>query len=521
MEEFSARTRAKNLEAMASEPVDVLVIGGGIVGAWTALTSALRGHRTALVEKGDFASGTSGKTSRLIHGGLRYLQQLRVRVVRRAARERDVLLQIAPGLVKPLTFLIPVYRDRGPKKWQLRFGLWLYDALSKEKTLPRRRWLTPDEAMKREPSLSRTGLVAAAEYADAVTRDARLVLAVIRKASEAGALVANYARVTELVREGGRVVGALVLDEESGGLSTIRATAVVNATGVWVNDLQAEGRKLRLRPTKGIHLLIPRNRIGNRGAVTLPTHDGRVIFVLPWGELALVGTTDTEHSGAKDDVEATPEDVEYLLNVVNAGFPEARSTRADVVATYAGLRPLIDTGETKESGISREHKIIVDPDGLVTVAGGKLTTGRAMATQVLWTIENQQFFEVAARHPARVMSDSMQRIQDAREREKTGDTRSIMLEDAGVAAGATDLGPVVVRAVRHEMAIHVDDVVVRRTGLFHELADQGARLASIVVEAMGANLGWDDGRRAAELERYRRIVEANRRWREGGHDDRP
>ncbi|HTD81582.1 MAG TPA: FAD-dependent oxidoreductase, partial [Thermoplasmata archaeon] len=164
-EEFSARTRAANLAAMAREPVDVLVIGGGIVGAWTALTAAMGGHRTALVEKGDFASGTSGKTSRLIHGGLRYLQQLRIRVVRRAARERDLLLKIAPGLVKPLTFLIPVYRDRGPKKWQLRIGLWLYDALSKEKTLPRRRWLTPDEVMKREPSLSRTGLVAAAEYA--------------------------------------------------------------------------------------------------------------------------------------------------------------------------------------------------------------------------------------------------------------------------------------------------------------------------------------------------------------------
>ena len=520
MEEFSARTRTANLEAMAREPLDVLVIGGGIVGAWTALTAAMRGHRTGLVEKGDFASGTSGKTSRLIHGGLRYLQQLRVRVVRRAARERDLLLRIAPGLVKPLTFLIPVYRDRGPRKWQLRLGLWLYDALSKEKTLPRRRWLSPEEATRREPSLSQTGLVAAAEYADAVTRDTRLVLAVIRNAAEAGALIANYARVTELVREGGRVVGARVLDEESEGLSIIRATAVVNATGVWVNDLQAEGRKLRLRPTKGIHVLIHRNRIGNHGAVTLPTRDGRVIFVLPWGELALVGTTDTEHPGENEEVEATAEDVEYLVKAVNEGFPEARVTRADVVATYAGLRPLIDTGETKESDISREHKIIVDPDGLVTVAGGKLTTGRAMATQILRTIENQEFFENARRHLARVMSDSMQRIQEAKEREGQGDTRRIILEDAGVAEGASDLGPAVVRAVRDEMAIHVDDVLVRRTGLFHELADQGARLSSFVVEAMGANLGWNAARRAAELDRYRRIVETNRRWREGGHDAR-
>lgn len=509
-EEFSARTRAANLESMAREPLDVLVIGGGIVGAWTALAAAMRGHRTALVEKGDFASGTSGKTSRLIHGGLRYLQQLRIRVVRRAARERDLLLRIAPGLVKPLTFLIPVYRDRGPPRWQLRIGLWLYDALSKEKTLPRRRWLSPEEAMRREPSLSQTGLVAAAEYMDAVTRDARLVLAVIRKSAEAGALVANYARVTELVREGRRVMGARVTDEERGRSSTILATAIVNATGVWVNDLQAEGRKLRLRPTKGIHLLVHRNRIGNRGAVTLPTHDGRVIFVLPWGELALVGTTDTEHPGEKEEVEATPEDVEYLLKVVNEGFPEARVTRADVVATYAGLRPLIDTGEMKESDISREHTIIVDPDGLVTVAGGKLTTGRAMAMEILATIENGEPFKELRRHPSRGLSNPGPRNME-----------TVALDDPGAAVDPTNLGPAVVRAVRHEMAVHVDDVLVRRTGLFYELADQGARVASVIVEAMGAELGWDAGRRADELGRYRRMLKANRRWREQGNDVRP
>jgi glycerol-3-phosphate dehydrogenase len=515
MEEFSARTRATNLETMAAEPVDVLVIGGGIVGAWTALTAAMRGHRTALVEKGDFASGTSGKTSRLVHGGLRYLQKLRIRVVRRAARERDLLLRIAPGLVKPLRFLIPVYRDRGPRGWQLRLGLWLYDALSKEKTLPRRKWLTREEALALEPSLSPAGLVTAAVYADAMTRDARLVLAVIRKAAHAGALVANYARVTELIREKGKVAGARILDAESGVLRTVRAKAVVNATGVWVNELQGEGRKLRLRPTKGIHVLVTRNRIGNREAVTLPTHDGRVIFVLPWGELALVGTTDTEHRGEKDAVEAAPEDVEYLLQVVNEGFPEARLTRADVVASYAGLRPLIDTGERKESNISREHKIIVDPDGLVSVAGGKLTTGRAMATEILRAIENRQRIEEIRSDTARATRLPKRRFREARGREERGDTRRIALEDAGASVDVTNLGPAVARAVRQEMAVHVEDVLLRRTGLFYELADQGVRLAPVVVEAMGAALDWDAGRRAMELARYRGVLGANRKWREG------
>ncbi len=362
------------------------------------------------------------------------------------------------------------------------------------------------------------GLVAAAEYADAVTRDARLVLAVIRKASEAGALVANYARVTELVREHGAVAGARVLDEESGVPRTVRANAVVNATGVWANELQGEGGKLRLRPRKGIHVLVPRNRVGNRNAVTLPTHDGRVIFVLPWGDLALVGTTDTEHPGGKEGVEATAEDVTYLLKLVNEGFPEARLGRGDVVATYAGLRPLIDTGETRGSDISREHKIIVDTDGLVTVAGGKLTTGRAMATEILWAIENQKVFKELRGDPSRAMSDSKRRIRQATEREERGDTRRIILEEAGTTMEIMNLGPAVARAVRHEMAIHVDDVLLRRTGLFHELADQGLRLAPVVVEAMGADLGWDASRRAAELDRYRHILEANARWREGGRD---
>ena len=518
MPEFSARTRAANLEAMAGEAVDVLVIGGGIVGAWTALTAAMRGYRTALVEKGDFASGTSGKTSRLVHGGLRYLQQFRIGVVRRAARERDLLLRIAPGLVKPLTFLIPVYRDRGPRRWQLRVGLWIYDALSREKTLPRRKWLTPEEALQSEPSLSAAGLVAAAEYADAVTRDARLVLSVILKASEAGAIVANYARVTALVREHGAVTGALILDEESGIVRTVRAKAVVNATGVWVNELQGADARIRVRPTKGIHLLVPRNRIGNRNAVTLPTHDGRVIFVLPWRELALIGTTDTPHRGERESVEASPEDVEYLLRVVNEGFPGAHLTEADVVATYAGLRPLIDTGEGKESDISREHRILLDPDGLVTVAGGKLTTGRAMALEILSTIENALFRKEIRKSRSRATGDSEGRILKAAGRSERDDTRGITLHVMDETLDPANVAPAVARVVRQEMALHVDDVLVRRTGLFYELADQGARTAPVVVEAMGRELGWDSVRRASELERYRRILDSNRKWRAGGHN---
>ncbi len=490
MNEFSARTRAANLAKMAAEPLDVLVIGGGIVGAWVAATAAVRGYRTGLVEKGDFASGTSGKTSRLIHGGLRYLQQGRIGVVRQAARERDLLLRIAPDLVKPLTFLLPVYHGRGPKGWQLRFGLWLYDALSREKALPKRVWLSREEALGREPKLDPEGLVRGVLYSDAITRDARLVLRVIRAAAEAGALVANYAAVPDLIREDGRVRGARVRDEEEATVRDVRAGVVINATGVWVGDLQDPARRLRLRPTKGIHVFVPRGRLGNEGAVVLSTRDRRIIFVLPWGALTLIGTTDTDYRGERERVAADPKDVDYLLEAVNEGLPGARLTAKDVVSTFAGLRPLIDTGEQRESDISRSHEIVVDPDGLVSVAGGKLTTGRAMADDVLRRIgpslpPNANVF----------------------------DTRSLSLEGPEPDFGG-DIRAAAAHAARHEMAMHVDDVLVRRLGIVYEREDHALPLAAAVAEGLGGDMGWDAEQRRREVDRFREIVSRNEAWRE-------
>ncbi|HEV8595862.1 MAG TPA: glycerol-3-phosphate dehydrogenase/oxidase [Thermoplasmata archaeon] len=491
MNEFSVQTRAANLAVMAERPLDVLVIGGGIVGAWIAATAAVRGYRVGLVEKGDFASGTSGKTSRLIHGGLRYLQRFRIRVVRQAARERDVLLRIAPDLVRPLTFLLPVYRGRGPKGWQLRFGLWLYDALSREHALPKRVWVSREEALGREPALNPEGLVRGVLYSDAITRDARLVLRVVRAAADAGALVANYAAVTELIREEGRVRGAKVRDGEDGSVRDVRARVVINATGVWVGDLQDPARRLRLRPTKGIHLFVRRDRLGSEGAVVLPTRDRRIVFVLPWGELALIGTTDTDHRGDRERVAAAPADVEYLLAAVNEGFPRARLTAKDVVSTYAGLRPLIDTGERRESDISRAHEILVDPDGLVSVAGGKLTTGRAMAVDVLRRI--------ASSLPPNT---------------KAVETRALSLAGPEPDLGG-DVGKAAIHAARHEMAVHVDDVLVRRLGIYYERKDHALGDVAAVVNALGDELRWNEERRRREMERLRNLVAEGEAWRGG------
>src|SRR3989454_7107839 len=296
--EFSARTRAANLERMRNESFDVLVVGGGVVGAGVARDAACRGLATALVDRGDFAGGTSGKTSRLVHGGLRYLRNYRFGLVRRAVRERDLLLRNAPGLVHPLPFLIPAYADPGPSRTLLPFGPFLDDLLSKAKTLPRRSWLSAEEAREREPRIAGRGLAGAGLYYDPWTDDSRLVLAIVQDAAAAGAAVANHVEGQGLVHEGSRVAGARLRDAMAGASFEVSARFVVNATGVWLDRLRTARRGPTIRPTKGIHVFVPRAKIGNRSALALSAkRDGRIVFVLPWGNLALVGTTDTDFRG--------------------------------------------------------------------------------------------------------------------------------------------------------------------------------------------------------------------------------
>lgn len=314
--DLSPRGRAVNRDRMAAEPFDVVIVGGGIVGAGVARDAASRGLRTALVERGDFASGTSGKTSRLVHGGLRYLKNLKIGLVRSAVRERDVLVRTAPRLVRPLAFTIPTYAGKGPGKAALQFGLFLYDVLARDNVLPRREWLSPDRVRAREPKLSAEGLRGGGRYHDALTNDARLVLAIIRAAADAGAVVANYVEATGVVREGGPVAGVRARDRlDSARNFVVRAPLVVNAVGVWLaSPYAADVPTLAMRPTKGIHVLVRRERVGNQEAVVLSAkRDRRTIFVLPWGDLALIGTTDTDYRGDLDAPLPDADDVAYLL----------------------------------------------------------------------------------------------------------------------------------------------------------------------------------------------------------------
>jgi glycerol-3-phosphate dehydrogenase len=530
--EFSFRTRSANLEQIRDATFDFLVIGGGIVGAGVARDAASRGYRTALVDRGDFAGGTSGKTSRLIHGGLRYLRNYRLGQVRLAARERDLLVDRAPSLVHPLPFLIPAYRDRGPGPTLLRFGLFLYDTLSR-KRLPRRVWLSREDTCEREPGLRREGLAGAGVYYDAWTDDARLVLSVVQDAARMGAVVVNHVEVEELIRVHDRIAGARVRDRIDGVTTTVRARIVVNATGVWLDRLRAARPTPTVRPTKGIHIFLPHAKVGNRHALALTTRqDRRLVFILPWKELTLVGTTDTDFPSDPDRVLPDAHDVEYLLDAVNDAFPDARVGRGDVVSAYAGLRPLIQGPRAgAESDVSRRHAMFEDPDGLISVAGGKLTTHRAMAESVVTAASRylgprrasrtrdrplgpaprplEQFMAIDLDEPVALHLQGRHTPQEIRRYLDGPSARNRIVSAHPSLWAQVDL------AVQEEMGMTLSDVLVRRLGLFYEAPGQALDAAEAVASRIGRILGWDAERTRREIEEYRSLVASHRAFREG------
>jgi glycerol-3-phosphate dehydrogenase len=530
---------------MAAQPVDVLVIGGGIVGAAVARDAALRGFRTALIDKGDFGSGTSSRSSRLVHGGLRYLETGDLRLVFEASRERGILLRIAPHLVRPLPFIIPVYSGARVPPWKLRAGMWLYDGLALFRNVQRHRWLSPREALRADPGLRQKGLRGAGLYFDAQTDDARLVLATARSAARAGALVANYAEVTSLLKSDGLVRGAVVRDVLDGDVHSVRALTVVNATGPWVDALRRldePGAAPMLRLTKGVHAAVARTRLTSPSAVTVMSPiDGRVMFVLPWGEISYIGTTDTDYDGSLDEVRATGEDVVYLLRSANAFFPEARLTPADVVSTWASLRALIaPRAEQRAGAVSREHRIVESAAGLVTVAGGKLTTHRAMASGVVDVVAARlrridgrpvpprartelQALPGGEAADLAVLVDSLL-VRDIKEPVARHLVDNYGSEAAAVAnqveknrvlgrpliEGRPEIRAEVAHAVEREMAVRLVDVLMRRLHLFHLAPGASVKVAAAIARKMRELLHWSAAREADELTLYLEEVKRSR-----------
>ncbi len=540
MPEIGPSTRAENIDRLSRESFDVCVIGGGVTGAGVALDAASRGLSVALVERGDFASGTSSKSSKMIHGGLRYLAQYDFGLTWESSRERDLLRRLAPHLVRPLEFLFPAYKKGFTTRFA-RVGLTMYDIAAGGKGFHRHRRARSSDIVRLAPSLDPKRVVAAWTYWDASTDDARLVFELIRTAHRFGAVAANHARVEGLETSGGNVAAANVTDAITGERFSVRARAFVNAAGVWaheVGSLEAHAVTPELRPAKGIHLVVPAHTVPVGAGCVVPSvaRDGRSMFAVPWGPVTVLGTTDSAYDGSIDSPSVDGDDVRYMLSAVNWSLGlDVRP--ADVISAWAGLRPLragAGGPTTRTADLSRRHHLSVSGAGLVTITGGKMTTYRRMAADTVDLVCSR--LAIRARSRTKRLPIGLTRPLEG----LLAETRTIV-EGLGLdpevathlVGNHGDLAPAVLElvladpslgqalvsglpwiaaeavwAVRREMATTLSDVVERRTRL--SLADPAAGLDSRAPELAARELGWSAADLAAQDAGVRRRVAVER-----------
>jgi glycerol-3-phosphate dehydrogenase len=532
--------RTTALRRLTDTHFDVLIIGGGITGAGCALDAASRGLRTALVERDDFASGTSSKSSKLVHGGLRYLQQGDVRLVYQALRERQRLRKNAPHLVKVLPFLLPVFAGKGgvvPKKLARALGtiMWGYDLTGGVRIGKMHKRISVEQTLAHVPTLRPDRLAPSYLYYDAQADDARLTLAVARTAAlDHGAAVANGVGVIDVIKDSrGRACGVRA-EVHEGALTReieIHADAVVNAGGVWADDVRALDEAQHpgsIRPAKGIHITVPWSKVQNDIAAVIPVpKDKRSVFVVPWGDFTYIGTTDTDYDGPIDDPQCTAEDIAYLLKALNASVTTG-VTEDDVTGTWAGLRPLVrDAGSVRTADLSRRHRVIRSDSGVVTITGGKLTTYREMAAdtidEVLDEVLHVRVLERAQRHsrtrrlPLRG-ADGYDEVDDDHLAHRYGGESRVlqaMVErepslGEPLVPGLPYLRAEAVYAARYEMALTLDDVLSRRTRARLLARDDSARVADEVAALIAPHLGWDEDEQARQVADYRAAVAAER-----------
>ena len=531
---------------MGEEVLDILVIGGGVVGGGAALDAATRGLRVGLVEARDFASGTSSRSSKLIHGGLRYLEMFDFRLVAEALGERSLLLEkLAPHLVHPVPFIYPLTH----RVWERLYagsGVALYDSMAflsgRSRGVPHHRHLTRRGARRIMPALRKDALIGALHYYDGQVDDARHTMFLSRTAAAYGAFVASRARVVGLIREGDRVTGAQVKDLETGRVIDVRARQVVNATGVWTDETQSlagERGQFHVRSSKGIHLVVPRDRIRGDAGLILRTEKS-VLFVIPWKNHWIIGTTDTDWSLSKDHPAASRSDIDYLLDHVNKVL-DVPLTHEDVQGAYAGLRPLLEGEDEATSQLSREHAVSTGVKGLVVIAGGKYTTYRIMAKDAIDAAVHGLSGQLDRKVPESCTEDVP--LLGADGYEAVWNQRQMLSKSSGlnigriehllhrygslvteildVIAERPDLGAAlhgaddylraeIVYAASHEGARHLDDAIARRTRISIETFDRGTEVASEVAELMGSVLGWDESQNQREVEHYLSRVAAER-----------
>ena len=552
MQAFSSSTRASNISLMESEQFDVLVIGGGVTGAGVALDAAARGYRVALVEKIDFASGTSSKSTKLVHGGIRYLPNFDFALVREALVERGLLLKNAPFLVHPVGFVLPIYKgDRHPvglpftTPWGfglgfiLDIGLWLYDGMAGRHNMKRHRRLSRKEVMRLAPALVTENLKEGFIYYDGQTNDARLTMAILRTAVQYGATVANYAEVTSFLTEDGKVRGAHVRDNLGEQNFVVRARHIVNATGVFAEEVEAlteAGSLVQVEPSKGVHLVFSREdvQIGDDAIVLPETDDKRILFLVPWESRAVFGTTDTG-SGDLDHPTATQADIDYLLHHLNR-YLSVNLTGDDIISVYAGYRPLLRARSSEHSTakLSRTHAVLQNASGLVTIVGGKLTTYRRMAQDTVDVLSRRDGSTSMA-HPTSNLPLSGSAGWPAAKRDLEAKGAALGLSpqtiahlgesygshanalfaliesDASLGERLIDdlpyLRAEVLYACRHEMAMTLDDVLARRTSIILEDRDRGAGIADEVAALMAKELDWSPEQQKAMIDAYRTALQ--------------
>ncbi|MGH3542447.1 MAG: glycerol-3-phosphate dehydrogenase/oxidase [Mycobacterium sp.] len=528
--------RASAWERLGVEQFDVVVIGGGVVGSGSALDAATRGLKVAMVEARDFASGTSSRSSKMFHGGLRYLEQLEFGLVREALYERELsLTTLAPHLVKPLPFLYPL-----TKRWWERpyvgAGIFLYDQLGGAKSVPAQRHFTRAGALRLCPGLKRSSLIGGIRYYDTIVDDARHTMTVARTAAHYGAVIRSSTQVVSLLREGDRVTGVQVRDSEDGAVTDVHGHVVVNATGVWTDEIQALSKqrgRFQVRASKGVHVVVPRDRIVSDVAIILRT-ERSVMFVIPWGSHWIIGTTDTDWDLDLAHPAATKADIDYILSTVNTVLVTPL-THADIDGVYAGLRPLLAGESDDTSKLSREHAVAVPAPGLVAIAGGKYTTYRVMAADAIDTAAQYIPTRVAPSITEKVRllgSDgyfalinqtehvgALHGLHPYRVRHLLDRYGSLIGEVLAMADDRPDLldpltqAPVYLKveaayAAAAEGALHLEDILARRMRISIEYSHRGVDCAREVAEVVAPVLGWTAADVDREVKTYSARVEA-------------
>ena len=552
MHSLTSSVRMHNLNKLDSERFDVLVIGGGVTGAGVALDAAARGYSVALVEKVDFASGTSSKSTKLVHGGIRYLPNFDFALVHEALVERGILLQNAPFLVSPVPFVLPMYEgDLHPVGMPfttpggiglgllLSMGLWMYDALAGRYNIKRHRRLKREGVLKMAPALVPEGLKDGYMYYDAQTNDARLTMALIRTAAQQGAVITNYTEVTSFISEQGKIQGAHVHDRIGNQDLAVRARHVVNATGVFSEEVEAlTGTEslVRIEPSKGVHLVLSREdlKLGDAAIVLPETEDKRILFIVPWESRAIFGTTDTG-TGDLDHPTASKEDIAYLLKYLNR-YLSVSLTEENIISTYAGYRPLVSPRKAGGSTarVSRTHAVLESPTGLVTIVGGKMTTYRRMAQDTLDVLNRRDGSPVL--HPTQSLplqgSAGWPAMQ--RDLEKKGaplglspatlshlgrnygseaiTLLDLIVDDPSLAqlliGDLPYIRAEVVYGCRHEMAMTPYDVLARRTSITLEDRQRGLGIVDDVATLMAKEQQWSPEQQKTLVEAFRSAMEA-------------